>query len=151
MSRLFFFLLFTKLSVYQRLKFRWDVQSISGDLFNSSSCFFWFSAIFESEDVTMLANIEEMRHLSHQMFFNSLSCYGSKLAEKVNNFPMLHLNILLIGVSQQPVLVHSPLCHACTLNVPLYLIGVGSQVIVSIIILLIVIKKHVFSDHTFPC
>ncbi|XP_057302600.1 conserved oligomeric Golgi complex subunit 6-like [Hydractinia symbiolongicarpus] len=41
-------------------------------------------AIFESEDVTMLASIEEMRHLSHQMFFNSLSCYGSKLAEKVD-------------------------------------------------------------------
>ena len=34
-------------------------------------------------DSELLKNLEEMNHLSHQMFYNSLSCYGSRLSDKV--------------------------------------------------------------------
>lgn len=42
------------------------------------------NALFEQWDSVIMSNLKEMNELSHQMFYNSLSCHGSRLAEKVD-------------------------------------------------------------------
>jgi len=42
------------------------------------------ASLFENETSTIVTCIEEMHHLSQQMFFNNLSFHGSKLAEKMD-------------------------------------------------------------------
>jgi len=46
------------------------------------SCYIYRN-LFEKQMSVVVASIEEMHHLSQQMFFNNLSFHGSKLADKV--------------------------------------------------------------------
>ena len=50
---------------------------------NVSERLIMFRNLFGGSESELLNNLEEMNQLSHRMFYNSLTCYGSRLSEKV--------------------------------------------------------------------
>lgn len=61
--------------------FGWFSGALLGFIFHFFNCL--FRSLFESEGSTIVETINEMTHLSQQMFFNNLSFHGSRIAEKV--------------------------------------------------------------------